>query len=169
MLQESILREAVKFEFDRELGADVAVAIVDDSGNELIDFRGEWIPSYIYDDAEYSRRISESKYKRYYGESPEDKSGILRYTKVISSVFDWDDVPAPRDVRELTVLASFIWKVDQGYSDLQTLVSHLEEGKTPDPEDLSTLDEKFQQGIAGHLILSEDDRKWLPGIGLPLQ
>ena len=47
MLQEALLRDAVKFEYEPVLGSDVAVAIVDESGNEVVDLRTEWLPKNI--------------------------------------------------------------------------------------------------------------------------
>ncbi len=48
MLQEALLRDAVKFEFDGTLRSQVAVAIVDGQGKEIRDLRSDWLPSEIY-------------------------------------------------------------------------------------------------------------------------
>ena len=39
MLQEALLRKAVKFEYDNVLGSDIAVAIVDRKGDEVVNLR----------------------------------------------------------------------------------------------------------------------------------
>ena len=54
MLQEAVMRNAVKFEYDATLGSDIAVAVVDQSGKEVQDLRQEWLPRNIFGDEEYS-------------------------------------------------------------------------------------------------------------------
>jgi hypothetical protein len=41
MLQEALLRESVKFQYDATLRSDIAVAIVDRNGAEVMDLRQE--------------------------------------------------------------------------------------------------------------------------------
>ena len=53
MLQEALLREAVKFAYDSTLGSDIAVAIVNLHGEEVLDLRREWLPRNIYGEEEY--------------------------------------------------------------------------------------------------------------------
>ena len=107
MLQEALLRDAVKFEYETLLGSDLAVAIVDESGEEIVDLRTEWLPENIYGEDDYSNRITDLRRKRFYGESSEDKAGILRYTKVFNRLYDLSDIPEPSNERELTWLLSF--------------------------------------------------------------
>ena len=59
MLQEALLREAVKFQYDASLGTDIAVAIVDHSGAEVMDLRQDWLPLNIYGETEYNKRVFE--------------------------------------------------------------------------------------------------------------
>ena len=112
MLQEALVRGAVKFEYDAILGSDVAVAILDHSGSEIVDLRQEWLPQYIYGEAEYEKRVADLKIRRYYGRNSDDKAGILRYTKVSNHIYDLGDIPLPSDERQLSWLLSFYWGVD---------------------------------------------------------
>ena len=82
MLQEAVMRNAVKFEYDATLGSDIAVAVVDQSGKEVQDLRQEWLPRNIFGDEEYSTRVVELRRRRYYGRDDQDKAGILRYTRL---------------------------------------------------------------------------------------
>ena len=113
MLQEAVLRDAVKFEKDPVLGVDVAVAIVDQDGREVQDLRSEWLPREIYGEAEYRRRVLDLKRKRFYGDNEKDKAGILRYTRVNDAIFDLDEIPPPSNERELAWLLSYFWHVQQ--------------------------------------------------------
>ena len=131
MLQEAILRDAVKFEYDSIMGAEVAVAIVDDRGNEVLDLRAEWIPSRIYAEADYRERVVGLRRRRYYGRDSSDKAGILRYTKVTETLIDLTDIPPPSNERELAWLLSFYWHVDWAYDSLAELVEHGGEGVVP--------------------------------------
>jgi len=163
MLQEALLREAVRFERDDQLGVDVAVAIVNGQGQEVVDFRKEWLPIEIYGESEYGQRVVELKRKRYYGENAEDRAGILRYTKAADGIFDLDDIPAPRDEREVASLLSFYWHVDQGYGTVVELAQHLGEGKRPDAGALRGLQQKYAAGGVG---LSDEARGALDALGL---
>ena len=75
MLQEALLREAVKFEHDSELGSDIAVAIVDAQGRDVLDLRSEWLPHNIYSSQDYTKRMLELSRRRYYSRDAEDKGG----------------------------------------------------------------------------------------------
>jgi hypothetical protein len=158
MLQEALLRGAVKFEHDTSLGSDIAVAIVNLQGEEVLDLRVEWLPRNIYGDVEYSNRIAQLKQRRYYGRDSEDKAGILRYTKVTKQVFDLADIPLPGDERELAWLLSFYWKVDQAYNSLSELARHLGEGQRPATDAMQALREKYEAGRAHGLELTHDSQ-----------
>ncbi|PZC47063.1 MAG: Phosphoenolpyruvate carboxykinase, ATP-dependent [Chloroflexi bacterium] len=139
MLQEALLREAVKFEHDSILGSDIAVAIVDSQGKEIVDLRGEWSPRAIYGDDEYRARVEEVKRRRYYGRDSSDKAGILRYTKVSNPLINLADIPPPANERELSWLLSFYWSVDQACDTLAALIEHLSEGQAPKADFLKAL------------------------------
>ena len=158
MLQEALLRGAVKFEHDATLGSDIAVAIVNPQGEEVLDLRTEWLPRSIYGDVEYNDRIAQLKQRRYYGRDSEDKAGILRYTKVTNQVFDLADIPLPGNERELAWLLSFYWKVDQAYSSLPELARHLGEGQLPATDDMQALREKYEAGQSHGLELPHDSQ-----------
>ena len=67
MLQEAVLREAVIFEYDAVMGAEIGVAIVNKNGEEIVDLRQEWLPRNIYGEADYNRRVVDLRRRRYYG------------------------------------------------------------------------------------------------------
>ena len=48
MLQEAVLRNAIKFEYDDTLGSEVGVAIINENGDEVLDLRKDWLPKHIY-------------------------------------------------------------------------------------------------------------------------
>ena len=148
MLQEALLREAVKFEYEPILGSDVAVAIVDREGAEVKDLRADWLPKTIYGEQEYSRRILDLRRRRCYGRDAEDKAGILRYTKVDDALVNPSDIPTPINERELAWLVSFYWKVDQAYNTLQEVAQHRAEGRKPAEDRLRDLRQKYQDGQA---------------------
>ena len=145
MLQEALLRDAVKFEYEPELGSDAAVAIVDENGNEVVDLRTEWLPKNIYGDTDYASRITELSRRRFYGESSADKAGILRYTKVFNHIYDITDIPVPNNERELTWLLSFYFNVDQPYDTLSDLEAHRGEGNSPDAAVSQKLQDMFKE------------------------
>ena len=145
MLQEALLRDAVKFEYEPELGSDAAVAIVDENGNEVVDLRTEWLPKNIYGDTDYASRITELSRRRFYGESSADKAGILRYTKVFNHIYDITDIPVPNNERELTWLLSFYFNVDQPYDTLSDLKAHRGEGNSPDAAVSQKLQDMFKE------------------------
>ena len=166
MLQEALLREAVKFEYDKILGSDIAVAIVDQRGTEVTDLRSDWLAKNIYGEADYSRRMTEIGRRRYYSRDAEDKAGILRYTKVSDEVMDLPDIPAPANERELAWLMSFYWNVDQAYNNLSDLVRHRHEGKRPEDRTLDELQAVYQTGVNQGLMRPADTRLELPEVGL---
>ena len=166
MLQEALLREAVKFEYDPILGSDIAVAIVDQHGTEVTDLRSDWLATNIYGAEEYARRMTEIARRRYYSLNAEDKAGILRYTKVKDEVYDLSDIPAPADERELAWLMSFYWNVDQAYHNLVDLVQHRHEGKRPGDQTLTDLQAMYQTGVRQGLALPADAAGNLSELGL---
>ena len=166
LLQEALLREAVKFEYDSILRSEVGVAIVDSQGEELVDLRKEWLPQHIYGDEEYTSRVFDLRRRRYYGRDAQDKAGILRYTKVNSALIDLADIPVPTNERELTWLLSFFWHVDQAYNTLGTLMEHVGEGQRPLTHLLRELQDKYETGSAQGLELSETGKAALPRLGL---
>ena len=166
MLQEALLRGAVKFEYDAAMNADVAVAVIKKNGEELVDLRAEWLPRFIYGEAEYHRRVVELKRRRYYGRDSRDKAGILRYTKVMDALVDVNDIPQPASERELAWLLSFYWHVDQPYDSLSELAQHLGEGRRPTPDAFKALRQMYQAGVNQGLNLpasSQDHSRMLLG------
>ena len=166
MLQEAVLRDAVKFEKDPVLGVDVAVAIVDKDGREVQDLRSDWLPREIYGEAEYLRRVLELKRKRFYGENEKDKAGILRYTMVNDSIFDLDEIPPPSNERELSWLLSFFWHVQQASGTLSELAACTSEGQRPAESTLKVLSEKCRMGVQEGLQLSPDLLETLSSLGI---
>ncbi len=166
MLQEALLREAVKFEHDPILGSDVAVAIVDGRGREAVDLRQDWLPRGIYGEQDYARRMVELSRRRYYGRDAEDKAGILRYTKVANELYDLSDIPAPANERELAWLLSFCWNVDRAYDSLQQLSSNRKAGKRPAGSVMRQLAKMYRDGAAQGLSVSGDGLKVLSGLGM---
>ncbi len=154
MLQEALLRDAVKFEYEDLLGSDLAVAIVDEAGNEVVDLRNEWLPKNIYGEKDYSQRITELSRRRFYGESQEDKAGILRYTKVVNRLYDLSDIPVPSNERELAWLLSFFWNVDHAYETLAELRAHVSEGDAPVADVLEKLQDMYAQATGNGLSLN---------------
>ena len=166
MLQEALLREAVKFEYDPILRSDIAVAIVNGDGKEVMDLGKEWLPRRIYGDEEYTRRVGDLRHRRYYGRDAEDKAGILRYTKVHDEIIDLGDIPPPRDERDLAWLLSLYWHVDQVSNSLSELVQRRNEGERPSPKLLSALYGKYQAGVAEGLDLPRESRALLRELGI---
>ncbi len=166
MLQEALLRGAVKFEYDSALGSDVAVAVVDAKGDEVLDLRKDWLPRSIYGEEEYLRRIEELRRRRFYGRDAEDKAGILRYTKVIDALIDLNEIPNPANERELAWLLSYCWHVDRVYPSLSELVAHLDEGRRPGDDTLKALTDKFNGGLELGLTLDAESLKRLEELGI---
>ena len=166
MLQEALLREAIKFEYDAVLRSDIAVAVVDRNGEEVLNLRQDWLPFHIYGEDDYNQRVVELRRRRYYGRDPQDKAGILRYTKVTDALMDLGDIPEPANERELAWLLSFYWNVDQAYNSLAELAQHRSEGRQPLPHLLRALEQTCQSGLAGGLELPEDGRRLLRDLGI---
>ena len=166
LLQEALLRDAVKFEYDPILRSEVGVAVVDGRGAEVVDLRPEWLPREIYGEADYTRRVVELRRRRYYGQNAADKAGILRYTKVNSALIDLADVPPPADERELAWLLSFFWKVDQAANSLPELARQIGTGQRPLTHLLRALQDKYNAGLAQGLTLSPEGRDALTAAGL---
>ncbi|NQW23613.1 MAG: phosphoenolpyruvate carboxykinase (ATP) [SAR202 cluster bacterium] len=166
MLQEALLRDAVKFEYEPVLGSDVAVAIVDATGKEVVDLRTDWLPMNIYGADDFSHRITELSRRRFYGESSKDKAGILRYTKVVNDLYDLSDIPAPTNERELTWLLSFFWNVDQAYDTIAELETHRGEGSAPDAAIAKTLQEMYTKAAESGLSLPSVSAAALSSLGI---
>ena len=166
MLQEALLREAVKFQYDATLGSDIAVAIVDADGNEAMDLREGWLPINIYGEADYQSRVHELSQRRYYGRDADDKAGILRYTKVTDALMDLDDVPAPTNERELAWLLSFFWNVDQAYNTLDDLARHLGQGHRPRSHLLRALNHKLSVSVGQGLKVPDGAVATLNALGI---
>ena len=166
LLQEALLRNAVKFEYDGVLRSEVAVAVVDADGNEVVDLRKEWLPANIYGEEDYANRVWDLMHRRYYGRDQQDKAGILRYTKVVNTILDITDVPAPANERELSWLLSFYWSLDQAYETLPAVAAHRAEGMRPVAYQLRELQRRYRDGVASGLNVSGDARQSLPELGL---
>jgi len=168
MLQEALVRGAVKFEYDAILGSDVAVAVVDGAGSEIVDLREEWLPRYIYGESEYERRVNDLKIRRYYGWNSEDKAGILRYTKVANHIYDFDDIPLPRDERELAWLLSFYWGVDVAQDNMEGLEQVSKQGSDPKREVKDQLTVLLTKAIANGLRMELTWSRFLRSLGIEL-
>ena len=166
MLQEALLREAVKFQHDATMRSDIAVAIVDQHGNEVMDLRQEWLPINLYGEDEYTKRVLELRRRRYFGQDASDKAGILRYTKVTDALIDLADIPAPANERELAWLLSFYWKVDQAYNTLTDLLANLEQGHRPMPHLLRELSRQYGLSLSRGLQLTAESQNALRLLGI---
>ena len=166
MLQEALLRDAVKFEKDPIMGADIAVAIVNGGGEEILDLRKEWLPRNTYGEEEYRKRVVELQRRRYYGQSAEDKAGILRYTKVSDSIIDIATVPPPANERELAWLLSFYLHLDTAYSTLAVVAQHADEATRPAPDRLRRLQDAVSASLRDGLSLPAGAAENLAALGL---
>ena len=166
MLQEAVLRGAVEFKYEPSLGSEIAVAIVNQKGEEVLDLRPDWLPLEIYGEDEYSRRILELSHRRYYGRDAEDKAGILRYTKVTQDLLDLSDIPAPTSEREMAWLLSFYWKVDQAYNSLSELARHRGQDQRPAPFLLRALRQKYESAQEQGLALPPESLNTLRLLGI---
>ncbi len=166
MLQEALLREAVKFQYDSTLGSDIAVAIVNQDGQEVMDLRQEWLPINIYGEEDYNRRVLELRARRYFGRDAQDKAGILRYTKVTDTLMDLDDIPAPSNERELAWLLSFYWNLDQAFNTLDDLAAHLHQGHPPLAHLVRALNRKFAASVQQGLEVSPEGLATLARLGI---
>ena len=168
MLQEALLRGAVKFEYDSVLRSDVAVAIVNSVGEEVLSLRTEWLPGVIYGEEDYARRVVELQRRRYYGRDSQDRAGILRYTKVDPDLINLSDIPPPNEERELAWLLSFFWNVDRAYDSLAELARHTDEGYRPESQALDALREMYEAAGRQGLKLAHAAEAELRGLGIPL-
>ena len=166
LLQEALLREAVRFEHDETLGSDIAVAVVNAKGEMVLDLREQWIPKVIYGEPDYVSRMQDLSRRRYYSRDSEDKAGILRYTKVADALIDMADIPSPTNERELAWLLSFYWHLDQAYETLPELASRLEEGRRPGAGRLAAIQTMYEAGIPQGLELSESSEMALQQAGI---
>ncbi len=166
LLQEALLRNAVKFEYDGVLRSEVAVAVLDAGGNEVLDLREKWLPINIYGEEDYASRVQELMHRRYYGREQQDKAGILRYTKVVNTVLDITDVPTPVNERELAWLLSFYWSLDQAYETLAEATAHREEGMRPVAYQLNELQRKYHSGLQAGLSVDPAAQQHLATLGL---
>ncbi|CAI8053521.1 hypothetical protein GBAR_LOCUS29260 [Geodia barretti] len=148
------------------LRSDVAVAILDADGNEVVDLRQGWLPVNIYGEEDYAERVVELMRRRYYGRDQQDKAGILRYTKVVNTILDITDAPAPVNERELSWLLSFYWSLDQAYETLSEAAAHRAEGMRPVSYQLGEIQRKLDAGLANGLSISDAGRQSLAGLGL---
>lgn len=167
-LQEAVLREAAKFEYDPDIGSSIAVAIVDANGNEVMDLRREWLPRALYGEDDYVRRIVSLRKRRYYGSPENERTGILRYTKASNMLIDINDVPAPLTEWELARLLSFYWGVDRSCETIADLVRRQDEGARPGSDLCGALTAACEQGQAQGLALSEQADAALRELGLRL-
>ena len=165
LLQEAVLRQAVKFERDEVLGLDVAVAIINAGGKEIIDLRKEWLPRSIYGEDDYRTRVAALKHKRFYGDNANDRAGILRYTKVNNKIFEISEIPIPIDERELSWLLSFYYKLNQAYETLSEVLAHVEEGNIPEQGILYRIQEMYKESISQGLNLSQEGKDKLQALG----
>ena len=166
MLQEALLRNAVKFEYDSSLRSEVAVAVIDGAGREVVDLRRDWLPVNIYGAADYAQRMVELMRRRYYGRDQQDKAGILRYTKVLNTILDITDIPAPANERELAWMLSFYWSLDQACETLAETAAHRQQGMRPVEYQLRELQRKYRAGVQSGLSISAADRRHLADLGL---
>ena len=166
LLQEALLRNAVKFEYDGVLRSEVAVAVLDADGNEVVDLREKWLPINIYGQDDYANRVRELMHRRYYGRDQQDKAGILRYTKVVNSILDITDVPAPANERELSWLLSFYWSLDQACETLAETVARQGEGVRPVAYQLNELQRKYRDGLQSGLSVDAAGQQRLSEMGL---
>ncbi len=169
MLQEAVLRYAVKFEYDPAIGSDGAAAIVNKDGNEVVDLREEWHPRSIYGDEEYAERVLQLRRKRFYGRDADDKAGILRYTKVTHAVIDIAQVPLPTDERELASLLSFYWHADRTYTTVAELTDRHHEGMHPSSHLVREIQAMYNRARSRGLDLSKEGRAALQHLGISEQ
>ena len=153
-------------EYRALLGQAIAVSSVDESGHDVLDLRTEWLTKNIYGEEDYSQRITELSRRRFYGQSSEDKAGILRYTKVVNGLYDLSDIPIPNNERELTWLLSFFWNVDQAYDTLAELDAHHGEGSAPGPALSEKLQGVFEKAAAHGLDLPNGAAAALASLGI---
>ena len=162
MLQEALLRDSVKFEFDNILNSDIAVAIVDADGKEVFNLRDKWLPENIYGTKDYESRINSLKRNRYYGDTNE-ASGILRYTKTDNAILDLNDIPPPVNEKELSSLLSFFWSLNHRTSTIEEFdtESLIQKATKPDTIILAKLCDLYKNSSESAIRLSEKNKSIL--------
>ena len=165
-LQEAVLRDAVKFEYDPHIGSSVAVAVADAAGNEALDLREEWLPRNVYGEEEYVRRINLLRRRRYYGSPDNERAGIMRYTSVVNALVNLSDVPPPRTEWEAARLLSFYWSLDRSYETLREAAAHRSEGERPPSDLLAALSESCAAGAKDGLALDAGAQAALRELGI---
>ena len=105
-------------------------------------------------------------HRRYYGRDQQDKAGILRYTKVVNTVLDVSDLPAPANERELAWLLSFYWSLDQAYETLAETAAHRAEGMRPVAYQLNELQRRYRDGLQSGLSIDAAGQQQLVELGL---
>ena len=165
-LQEAVLRDAAKFEYDPHIGSSVAVAVVDAAGNEALDLREEWLPRNVYGEDEYVRRINLLRRRRYYGSPENERTGIMRYTKVRNALVNLGDVPPPRSEWEAARLLSFYWSLDRSYETLAESAARRAEGERPPDDLLAALSAACAAGAKDGLALNAGARAALRELGV---
>ncbi len=160
MLQEALLRNAVKFQFDNILNSEIAVAIIDTEGKEVFDLRNEWLPSNIYGSKDYEQRVNSLKIDRYYGDNNSEKSGILRYTKTNNFIIDPDDIPTPANEKEFSMLLSFFWSLNNRTLSIKEFVSESSKQKAVKPEDiiLYKLQNLYKNALKSNIHFSAENK-----------
>ena len=163
MLQEALLRDAVKFEFDNILNSDIAVAIIDKNGKEIFNLRDKWIPLNIYGAEEYQKRVNLLKRNRYYGDNSSEKSGILRYTKTDNAILDPNDIPFPINEKELSSLLSFFWSLNYRSSTIEEFDAEcsIQKAAKPNPDILAKLQKLYKDSCKSGIKLSEKNKSIL--------
>ena len=165
-LQEAVLRNAVKFEYDPHIGSSVAVAVADAAGNEVLDLREEWLPRNVYGEEEYVRRINLLRHRRYYGSPDNERAGIMRYTNVVNALVNLSDVPPPRTEWEAARLLSFYWSLDRSYETLRDAAAHRAEGACPPADLLAALSASCAAGAKDGLALGAGAQAALGELGV---
>ena len=162
MLQEALLRDSVKFEFDNILNSDIAVAIIDAGGKEVFNLRDKWLPENIYGTKDYESRINSLKRNRYYGDTNE-ASGILRYTKTNNAILDPNDIPPPVNEKELSSLLSFFWSLNYRTSTIKEFdtESSIQKATKPDSVILAKLCNLYKNSSESGILLSEKNKSIL--------
>ena len=140
--------------------------MTDASGNEVLDLRAEWLPRNVYGEEDYVRRIDALRYRRFYGSPENERTGILRYTKVVNDLIDLTDIPPPRSEWEAARLLSFCWSLDRSYETLAGAAAHREEGEAPSAEMLGALSYALARGVAEGLALSSGAEAALGELGI---
>ncbi|MDE0475229.1 MAG: hypothetical protein OXI50_11750, partial [Gammaproteobacteria bacterium] len=106
------------------------------------------------------------RYRRFYGSPENERTGILRYTKVVNALLDVSDVPPPRSEWEAARLLSFCWSLDRSYETLAEAAARRAEGQAPSAEMLGALSYALARGVAEGLTLSSGEDAALRELGI---